>query len=471
MTDEEYFNDEEFREMLNDYEQAVQSGQSVFMDADDLADIAEYYHTQGRYDDARLAMDRVIELHPDTVTALNYQIHDALDEDNYAAAEAYLSQIEDKESAEYIYCRAEIWMAQDMMEEADEYLRQCLKTLPKDEYQDFVLDVVNLYEEYGGAEKGMEWMMRAYPEETEDFKELMGRTYFGIHAYDEAERIFNELIDKNPFQKRYWNALANTQYMKEDYGASVTSSEYAIALDPSDPESIMSKANALFRLDNYEEALKYYERYTEKEADDEFAMLHQGSCLINLHRYEEAVERLEKAEEISPKDSVYLTEIYQELAFAYNELKKPETSFYYLDKTEMLDCDHVDMKIIRGHILLANGRVEEAEAVFKQAIKESGNSPLVFLRVTVSIYDNRYLEAAYRLFKKYFSLVDEDCNQGYAYMALCCHDIPLRDEYLKYLKEACRRNPAEAKTVLSYLFPDGMQPEDYYEYARKIISK
>ena len=39
---------------------------------------------------------------------------------------------------------------------------------------------------------------------------------------------------------------------------SVTSSEYAIAIDPEDAEGLLAKANGLFRLENFEEALKYY---------------------------------------------------------------------------------------------------------------------------------------------------------------------------------------------------------------------
>ena len=108
--------------------------------------------------------------------------------------------------------------------------------------------------------------MRARQENTDDFKELMARTLFGLGKYDDSERLFNELIDHDPFQKRYWNALASTQFMKEDYSASVTSSEYAIAIDPDDPDAVVSKANGLYRLENYEQALTYFERYSREGA-------------------------------------------------------------------------------------------------------------------------------------------------------------------------------------------------------------
>ena len=466
MNNEEYFDDEEFKEMLADYERTVQSGLLVFMDVDDLADIAEYYHLKERYDESRQAMDRAIELEPDSVVALNYQLHDAIDVGDYAAAEAFLARMPE-DAPEYIYCRAELWLVQGMVDKADEYLKKWLENTPKDEYQDYVVDVANLFTEYGDSEKGMEWMMRAYPEETDDFKELMGRTYYGLGAYDDSERIFQELIDKHPFQKRYWHALANTQYMKEDYGASVTSSEYAIAIDPEDPEGIMAKANALFRLDNFEEALKYYQRYSEKEPDDEFALLHEGSCNINLRHYKEAVECLLKAEQVAAPDSPYLAEIYQELAFAYGDPGLVGDALQTVDKTKDLDCDHDDLMVIRGHILLSNVLIDEAEAAFREAIINSDYSPKIYLRVAVSLLDCNLLEAAYKMFKHLLAHAEKDLDQGYSYMALCCHSMQRYDEYLDYLQQAVSHNPEEAKIVLAHLFPEDMKPDEYYKYAKK----
>ena len=469
--DDGYFDDEEFREMLEDYERTVKSGQPVFMDVDDLADIADYYQQEGRYDDAQQALDRALELQPDSVVALNYQVHNAISQIDFEAAENYLSQIIDHDLPEYTYCRAEIWIAQEEVEKADEYLLQQFKECPQEEWQDFVLDVVNLYTDYGYSEKAMEWMMRAKQDGSDDFKEMMGRTLFGLGKYDDSERIFNELIDRDPFQKRYWNALANTQYMKEDYSASVTSSEYAIAIDPDDAEGLLAKANGLFRLENYEEALDYYRRYSEKEPDDEFGLLHQGTCLINLGQYEEAVKRLLEAEKAAPDDSPYLVEIYQELGFAYSELKMPETALYYIDQTEMLDCDHVDMLVVKGHILLGNGKLKEAEDMFRQAVKQSEDNLRTVMRIIVSLYDNHYVEAAYKMFRSFFKYVGKDWNEGYGYMALCCYDLKRDQEFLDYLEICCNRNPNEAKLVLSHLFPEGMKPEDYYGYMVKELKK
>jgi tetratricopeptide (TPR) repeat protein len=472
MTDElEYFESEDFKEILEEYEESVKSGHPIYMDADDLADIADYYHYQGNYQEADQAIELALQFNPEAVGPLLYKAREALTHNDFSLARTYAERIRMVDSAEYLYLQGEILICEGKVDEADQLFRKQYMELPPDEVLDYVYDVANLYSEYNQHDKAFEWMARSQGDDSDDFKELMARTLFGLGKYKDSERLFNELIDHDPYSKRYWNALANAQFMSEEYDASITSSEYAMAIDPEDAESILSKANGLYRLDNYEAALSFFERYSEKVDSDEFGHLHQGTCLINLGRFEEAIQRLEKAEEVAPKDSQYLPEIYQELAFAYSELKKPDNALYYIDKTLNLDCDHTDMEVIRGHILIANNRMAEAERVFKQAILNSESTPKTMLRIMVSLYDNHYVNASYHLFKKFFKLVDEDWNDGYAYMALCCWDLHKEEEFLYYLKLAVKKNPKETRLVLGNIFPKDLPVEDFYDYMYKQLNK
>lgn len=472
MTDDTaYFESEGFKKLLEQYEDSVKSGHLVYMDADDLADIADYYHYGGRLDDAAAAIELALQFNPDAIGPLLYKAREALSLNNFRTARDYAERIRIIDQAEYLYLLGEILICEGKTEEADELFRKQFMELPPDEQMDYVYDVANLFAEYNDYNKSFEWMARSQGDDSDDFKELMARTLFGIGKYEDSSKLFNELLDHNPYSKVYWNALASAQFMSEDYGASIASSEYAIAIDPNDAESILTKANGLYHLENFEEALSYFEKYSEKNNTDEFGYLHQGTCLINLGRFEEAISRLLIAEGLALPDSQYLPEIYQELAFAYSELKQPETALYYIDKTENLDCDHIDMEVIRGHILVANKRLREAEIVFKNVILESGNAPKTMLRVMVSLYDNRYVSASYKLFKKFFNFVDDDWNEGYSYMALCCWDIKHYDEFIDYLKKAVEKNPKEAKMVLGHLFPIGMKVTEYQQFIEESLKE
>ena len=468
--DEEYFKSEEFLDLLENYETSIKSGGNPFMDADDLVDIADYYNWQGEGEKAEQTINYALELYPSSTLPNVFKARKALYMGNFEGAHFYANEIGDKDDPDYHYLLAEIMIAEGDIEQADRYLRQYAKTVDADEYEDFVRDCANLYIDYDVNEKAYEWMLRSRGDNSDDFKELMARTLFGLGKYKDSERIFNELIDHHPFSKDYWSALASAQFMNEDYSNAIASSEYAIAIDPNDPDAINQKACGLIRLGNYEEALKYFNKFSEMAPDDEFGYMSQGICMVNMMRHDEALPLLEKALKLAPDDSIYLYQIYQELALCYSAKHDVDKAMEVLDKTVNLECDHLDMMVMRGHILLQNNRVKEAEAVFKEAIMLSEDSPATLLRIIVSLYDNHYVNACYQMLHKFLKMIQSyfpDFHNGYAYMALCCYDMNRPQEFMKYLRLAVEKNPNEARMVLGCLFPEGTHVSEYVPYMEK----
>lgn len=464
-----YFESEDFREILKQYEASVKSGHPIYMDADDLADIADYYQYHGEQSKATDAINLAFNYNPDAVGPLLYKAREALENKDFKTARSYAKHIEASDNVEALYLQGEILICEGKVEEADDLFCQHQDEVMLDEKNDYVYDVAKIFSEHSIFHKALEWISRSQGDDSEDFKELMACILFGLGKYKDSERIYNDLIDQNPFSTRYWNALANSQFMQEDFHGAITSSEYAIAIDPEDPESLLSKANSLYNLENYESALTYYQKYEKVIKDDEFGYLHQGTCLINLGRYDEAIQVLLTAAKISDKDSNYLPDIYQELAFAYNEKHEPEMAIHYLDQTDNLECDHISMSIIKGHVYLTNKQPKEAEKVFKEALIKSDNSPQIMLRVIVSLYDNHYLNSSYNLFKNFFKNIGSSWKDGYAYMAACCLDLKREKEFMYYLQIACEKNPKEARQVLGNYFPNNIDPKDYYEYTIQLI--
>ena len=463
-TGDEYFDSKEFRDILTSYEESVRSGLPIFMDADDLTDIADYYNYTGDTDRANEVIDFALNMNPGATTPLVFKARAALENENIALAEELAEKIIDKDDPDYKYLKAEILIAQNKIDKAEEFLNEYSETIEQDEYEDFIIDVANLYADYGVYDMAYKWMNIGNESQLPEYKELKARVLFGMEMYSDSAKVYNELIDSNPYSKRYWNSLASAQFMNEDYDEAITSSEYAIAIDPKDSYGLLAKANSLYRLNKYKEALDYYGRYCEINPTDEFGRLHKGICLVNLSRYEDAIEQLETALSVAKPDSTYIVQIYQEMAFAYSAIRNPEKAIEYIDKTDSMDCDHTDMKVLRGHILLENGRYNEAEEMFHEAIINAENAPVIVLRIIVSLYDNKYLDTAYKMFKKLFTMVDDDFLAGYSYLPLCCWDMKLTDEFMHYLKIAVEKNPNEAKNVLGHLFPKDTDAKNYYNY-------
>ncbi len=468
----DYFNSDEFKDALSTYETAEREGLPMFLDPEELTDIADYYATTGNGEKAEKVIGKALEMFPGAASPLAFKAREALERNDIATAQLFASQITDKDEREYFFIKVEILIALDREDEAEDMLKEKFEDIYEEMKEDFILDAACIYIDYGLFDLAKEWLDSSVEKPAPDYDELMARALVGLGRYDEGISLIDKLIDREPYSGNYWNALATAQFLAERYDESIKSCEYALAIDPNDVDGLFTKANCLNRLGDFAEAVKLYERYVGGNgADKELGELNIGTCMVYLGRYDEAVSHLLKALAASAPDSEQLHAIYQELAFAYSAKKCPEKAISYIRKAKEFDNDHTDLDILHGHILLENGQIEEAMQVFNKVIVEDGDDPHTMLRIIVSIYDNRYTDIAYSMFKHLFKYNGDDMDYGFSYMALCCRDMKKDKEFLHYLKLAAERNPKEAKTILGDMFPEGMDPADYYSYLTSRMKK
>ena len=106
MTDETaYFKSEEFLEILQQYEDSVKSGHPIYMDADDLASIADYYHYNGRIEEADNVIDLALQYSPEAVAPLLYKAREALSIKDFDLARTYAERIRPSDEVEYRYSK------------------------------------------------------------------------------------------------------------------------------------------------------------------------------------------------------------------------------------------------------------------------------------------------------------------------------------------------------------------------------
>lgn len=464
LVDDEYFDNDEFREVLAEYEKADGMAHAIFLDADDLTDIAEYYSLLGKQEKAAEAIGIALEKYPGDCAPLVYKAREALQKEDVEAANDYAERIDDKEGPDYCYIKAEILIAQNKIDEADEVIDDYYQHEDEECLNDFLLDVGELYNDYGVYDKAYQWLSLVEERSSSDFKELWSQTLCGMGETEKSIEVLNELIDEDPYSKKHWMLLATTQMLNDDFNGAVGSCEYAMAIDPSDSAPVFTKACCLHKLRNYEEALKCFQQYSKMINYDDSCELNIGNCLAHLSKYDEAIKHLHRAETLALQCEPLLAYIYEELAYAYNAIEQYDEALKYIDLTEKVNETTADMEILRGHVLLASGRASEARKTYWAALRGCHFEPYYILRVIISILDNRYVPIAYKLFKRLFNIAPKDFKDGYSYMALCCHNFNKHDEFLYYLKIATSVNPEEAKKVLGFMFPDEMEPADYYNY-------
>lgn len=185
--EDDYFQSEEFMDILSRYEQAASSGHTPYMDSDELVDVADYYMSQGKHQEAKKATELALDLHPDAedpvtmMADIMFETHQwqdsilwlnrVLDNDpfdvqawlNLADAQLQCEQFaEALDSAEYTLAikpdngqallqKAYAMSRQERCQEASEVFDQYLARFPDDDvalyYAAFNLSVLERFEE------------------------------------------------------------------------------------------------------------------------------------------------------------------------------------------------------------------------------------------------------------------------------------------------------------------------------------
>lgn len=462
------FNKNKIKENVRKYEEALLQHRHIYFDSEDFTDIAEYYYNNGNIGKAVEVTDYAISIFSGASAPLLFKARMALiDDRDTLKAKQYASLVTDKTDYEYYYIQAEIMIIDKHTEEANKFLLDKLSDMDEVNRCDFVIDVATIFADYDIIEKAEQWLNMSDDDSLIDYKELKGRIALGKGEYTKSEKIFSSLLDENPYSPSLWNGLASSQWMQDKINDSMTSSEFAIAIDPNDDEATLNKANCLFRLGQYDKAHDFYRRFIRLCPKEDTGYLLLGNTLANLNRPQEAIQQYKIAEKMAKADSKNLLEIYQEQAFMLSYMNQVDEAIKYADKAELAEgSNKSEIMVLHGHILLENNRAEEARDYFRLAVLTSANSLIIYLRIMVSMYDCEYYRAAYNLFKKIEPFLSENWTDGYSYMAASSLRIGKYDEFLHYLHKACALNIKEAGDVLADFFPQNISPDNYYQYAK-----
>lgn len=467
---EKYFNSEEFHELLSRYEASIREKRDEYFGSEELSDIAEFYYNEGKRQMAVDTLDYAIRLHPGAAMPLVFKGRMALlDEGDIDKARYYANNIADAYDLDCLYLKAEIMIAEDNADGANRMLHDAADKIDEDDLPDYVLDIAMMFIDYNLADLADEWLKLSDEDDLQDYREVKARIAFAKGDYEASGKLFEQLLEEDPYSARYWNSLASTQLMSNHINDAITSSEYSIAINPNDEEAIFNKANGLFTLGNYEEALKYYKKFHALNPNDGMALSLMGNCMLNMGRAAEALDCYRKGiDDIKRNGGTNLLETMQCMAFAHAELKQYDEALECIDKAMKLsNANKAELMVIRGQIVLEAGKLKESVECFLGALKLSQFSHEIFFRIAVSVYECGYLPIAYRMFKAYTDMHRNKGDEGSAYLASCCLRMKRHSEYMKYLRLSCDINPTEAGRVLGDQFPKGMNPKEYYDYELK----
>lgn len=351
--------DKELQELAEQYEAAKAENKAIYLDADDLADLADWYAMHGKDEQAAEVIEYGLNIHPGSTPLLVEQAYLFMDSQERDKAKQTLDRISEDYSPEVKVLKANILLGEGKMEEAE----QLLDTIENKDDLANIVDIAYMYIDMGYPEKAQSWLEGGLEKYADD-EAFIAATADCLHARGEnqqAEVFYNKLIDKNPYSASYWFGLARCYFEQQMFDKAIEACDYANVADEEFAEAYIMKGHAFFQLGNKESALENYaiaEKYNAIEPD--FLQTFIGLNEIAQGNWEQGYQHLEAAIQNKDTDSAFLPSLYAHAALCLYKLGQKRKANQYFKKAHEIDPEDVDSYLIEGRLYMENGNSDKA---------------------------------------------------------------------------------------------------------------
>ena len=361
--------DRKMMEMAHAYEMAKAAHQHIYLDAEDFADLAEWYARHNDFVRADEVMQYALSLHPGNTDLLVEQAYERLDREDREGARQILQQIEE-EGDDVTILRARLLLEYGREDDAELEL----DTLEYKYSQNNIIDVVYMYIETNHADKAGEWLEHwRWSTDNVDYCAAMADYLSAIGKFQQAIIYFNKLIDSNPYSPSYWYGLGRCYFELRQYDKAIDACEYALVSDAEYGDAYMLKGYAYSMLHNSGKAQENYEKAIQYNSmSQSFVHILMGINKLEACEWAEAYEHLDKVIRGEKDGNLLNSFIYSDAALClkYLDLEKCATLIIqYCDKALQVDRFNLDAYLLKGLAYSSHGNEEQCIATWEEAVK------------------------------------------------------------------------------------------------------
>ena len=142
--------------LITNYEEAKAENRQLYLDADQLADIADWYASERKFEEAQEVITYGLKIHPGNTALLIEQAYLYLDTQKLQKAKKVADSITEDFDSEVKLLKAELLLNGGKLEEA----QWLLSTIADADELETIIDVVFLYLDMGYPDAAKEWLDR-----------------------------------------------------------------------------------------------------------------------------------------------------------------------------------------------------------------------------------------------------------------------------------------------------------------------
>ncbi len=351
--------DRELQELAEQYEAAIAENRPIYLDADDLADLADWYAMHGKDVQATEVIEYGLRLHPGNTPLLVEQAYLFIDAQDRNSAKQVIEQISEDYSPEVKVLKANLLLGEGKIDEAE----QLLDTIEDKQDLANIVDVAYMYIDMGYPDKATSWLEKGSKKYAEE-EAYLAATADCLHAQgleQEAETFYNRLIDKNPYSAPYWFGLARCYFSQQLFDKAIEACDYAIVGDEEFADAYIMKGHIFHQLGNEKSALENY-TLAEKYNAINPATLQMliGFDEISKGCWEEGYRHFESAIQSESIEPAILPSVYAHAALCLYNLGKRQQAKGYFKKSHEIDPEDAAPYLVEGRTYLEDGDYDTA---------------------------------------------------------------------------------------------------------------
>lgn len=509
MKTDQFYESEEFKELLSRYESAQRDEHSCYFDGDEFVDLSDFFLDNDDANEALKVVDQGLLQHPDDEQLILVRAGVLVFLRRFDEAQQIVDSLDAEANYDVKYLQAQLLYAVDYdIEKADALFREWVKDVEREwnytpsdskpdpwyeddeedepvdkdesetQIRDAYIHVMMSYVELAGIdhEKVLRQWINDYLDRFKPLGEYENDLAIADISRDEnyvdlVIEIYTRLLDYDPYISRGWTVLAAAQYVEGKIDEAINSVEFALAIDASDVDALLTKANCMYTKGQFNDALQCYLKYrelTESHAEDHYIAF----CYIHMEKLEEAKIYLDSAIEYNKTLENVANEqkawFYYEIAEGYSIINLATASMEAINMALALQPDNVEFLLHKGSLYLWRGEIQESVDTFSRCLRLAEHSPSVLVDISGRFLAFEYYEAASSLLETaltYPPSKEFKCrNDIYALLSLSKFNMNQIEEAKTHLRTACAVAPDSVKIVFKKYLPQYIADEDLYDH-------
>lgn len=460
--------DKELMAIAEQYEAAMADNQPFYLDADDLADLADWYGSKKKYEKAIEIAEYGLQLHPGNTELLIEYGYLHLDSGKRDKAREIIDSINDDYSPEAIVLRAHMLISDGELSLAE----QLLDKIEDKEDLANVVDVSYMYIDTGLPDKAMEWLepVKERYKDKDAYIAVVADCLYNQGLIEEAIPMYNKLIDIDPYSAPAWYGLAKCYFDDQNYEQAIDACEYALIGDDEFTDAYSMKGHCFYQLRNMDAALECYRKAEELHGlTPEFVLTFTGLCYLAKGDWEDALKNLEEAIRINGETDntdIILPSLYTNAALCLDKLGKARKAHQYCKKAQKLAPDDSEAYLIEGRIYMNEDEYEKGIKQWKLALKCAPYAE-TWNEIGIHCMEIGYLEYARMAFEHVCEL-DPDFLAVNEKLAILCMTLHDKENFLKYNEKCHHPFQVEELERLQTILENNDR-EDLVAYMQNII--